>query len=70
MAREDVERGEEVASNEEGLLGERERVKVMESEREERWGREDGTEAEMVVVGDGDDGVAEIGEIGRTKSGE
>lgn len=35
-----VEGGEEVASDEEGLLGKRQQVEAVQGEREERWGRE------------------------------
>lgn len=51
MAGEAVEGREEVAGNEEGLLGEGESVEVMEGEREESWGREEEGEAEVVAAG-------------------
>lgn len=55
-----VEGGEEVASNEEGFVGEGDGVEVLEGSEEKRGGGEDGGEAAVVVEGDGEEGAGEI----------
>lgn len=55
-----VEGKKEVAGDEKGLFGEGERVEVLESEREETRGGEEGAKAAAVVERDGEDRVAEI----------
>lgn len=49
---EELEREEEVASDEQGFVREGEGVEVVESEGEEDWGGDDGGEAPAPVVGE------------------
>lgn len=55
-----VEGGEEVVGDEESLVWEREGVEAVEGEREEDGRGEERGEAEVLVVGVGEDGVGEI----------
>lgn len=64
-----MEGGDDVAGDEEGLVGEREGVEAAEGEGEENGRGEEGGEAAAVVVGEGEEGVGELGELGRCEGG-
>ena len=55
-----VEGKEEVAGNEKGFVGERERVEVVEGKRKEVRGGEEEAKTAAVMEREGEDGVAEI----------
>lgn len=65
-----MEEGEEVAGDKEGFLGKREGVEVVDGDREEGWGGEEGDEAVAVVVEGGGEGGTKGGELGGGESGE
>lgn len=60
VASEELERREEVASNEEGFVGEGEGVKMVKSEKKEGRGGEEGGEKVVPAVGERENRVGEI----------
>lgn len=59
-----------MTGDEEGFVWEGERMEVVDGERKEGRGGEDSGEAAPVDVSEGEDGVGEIREFGRSESRE